>query len=724
MGDVKKDPIQNNVDETSVIEERNGSEHRQSDSNMHEDVPADFFDDFMRKEFVDGFEIIDEAVVQPENVVETNNKESIEKINDRGEKPTEKRDKPVEKRDEAIKKPKEINEDKSNKKKPRSKDTESKKRRSPVRNKATDYRRDPEKTRHAIQRDKLFSAKEKEKQLVTDIIQTGLVPPGMELEVDLYKIQEIDKQKNKSLPVKKPSKEKSSDRSSTSYKDARKDPAAVSYIRIRRSRSPIRRAASPIRRFPSPVRRGASLIRRNPSPIRRGLSPNRRSPSPKRRRYSPIPRRSPYMYKRRVIVSPLYRRKSRSPSPKRSRDRESRRSFSKRNRSRSRSVHRKEKRKEEKMSFLEELAVKLNTPSAYGNHAIVEPKHKSRSPNQLQKKEEESLLLKELAVKLNSSVPSLPSHPVSMPQLPVVRMNTIGLHSMSIIKFFEDNSMKLSDLLTISAKSQVNVPAPEEQERSRVMRRCQAAIRMLSERPAAELSVHKSEEYRRLADEKTSPLVRRLGVRFPFTTPTEKNEQDARFAVLCRNLLRRVDAEVEAETAAGTPAVPVSDYDDAFLDRPRMSTCEAGAQTDLSLMTCGECKRRGKILLADSTTQTSYPGHFSVGTNVTEADFYATIPKTQSLASLTPAQLLGKLAVLGEIGASRVPEREGIGRNRMHDAPSRYENPRRFSPQPPSAASARPPGQSRISPNAPMYDTQEWSTLYNAVNRISQFKKY
>lgn len=170
------------------------------------------------------------------------------------------------------------------------------------------------------------------------MVETGLVPPGMEMEVDL---DEVIKGKRKS----------SSPKGSSRTRDLRERLSRGSLERRRRhkshSRSPMRkRLHRPSPRRYSPLR---SSPRRSPR-----RSPPRRSPH----RLSSNRRGSPVHHRR---ISPKHR--ERSYSPRRSR----------RSRSRSRNRSPRHRKQEEKKSFLQELAEKLNEPSSSRNVPIPVP---------------------------------------------------------------------------------------------------------------------------------------------------------------------------------------------------------------------------------------------------------------------------------------------------------------------------------------------------------------
>lgn len=252
------------------------------DDDCDEDVPGDFFDDFLKEDFMAGLDIVDDdqwengkmKKDEKEDLVKDNKgktdvKESAEKFTKRKK---SKRDRP-----NRGDKSKGIDADEF------------------------DIRRDPNKTKRDIQRDKAKCEKDKEKKMITEklkLVETGLVPPGMEMDVDISTIENKndDKRKSGSKNDSPPRRRRSRVRSISPRR-----PRASSPRRRSRNRSPLR--ISP-RRSPrrSPIRRKSreriSRERRSRErSIERTLRSLRRSRSgslhrDRRSRYSPeYPRR-------------------------------------------------------------------------------------------------------------------------------------------------------------------------------------------------------------------------------------------------------------------------------------------------------------------------------------------------------------------------------------------------------------------------------------------------
>lgn len=394
---------------------------------LDEDVPEDFFDDFLKEDFMAGLDIVDEDN-EPEETNEVNKQESKPKEKESLKVVKNKERKDIKKnfrgKIDHVKKPKEsptsIKFRNAKKiRKQRDHDIELEKldkeleeiRQAPLKRQETsgvdadnfDIRRDPEKTRQAIQRDKIKSAKDKEKRLITDIVETGLVPPGMELEVDIQEMRQTEKTEHitdlrQKIRTRK-TRSKSCENPKSSIKKRvhpqRRSPTSPKRRRTRtptrnsrgkvpeesnngfgrnrsfvKETSDLQRRSSPRR---SPLSRRSPIISRSSELVKGHSSPTRRSArgsnwSPTRRR-SRSPRR----------ISPFWRR-SRSRSPTDRRNSTNRRSRSKNNldnyrrrrrnhsfspmdkgrRRRTRSRTPKKNKKEEKVSFLEELVAKLN----------------------------------------------------------------------------------------------------------------------------------------------------------------------------------------------------------------------------------------------------------------------------------------------------------------------------------------------------------------------------
>lgn len=226
-----------------------------------------------------------------------------------------------------------------------------------------------------------------------------------------------------------------------------------------------------------------------------------------------------------------------------------------------------------------------------------------------------------------------------------------------------------------------------------VIQRCQDAIKLLTERRSAgPLIVHKMNAHRPPQDKTTSPLLRSPPVRLSFTTPGAPNETDTNFKRCCEILLYKVGIEKDLSINEDPLEVPPK-----AIEPVRSRTF--GTQTDKEMIRCNECLRRKGILYAQAGVQTGKEmgANFSVSTQVTEGDFYSMIPKTQSLASLTPAQLLGK---------SAVPEQKvSVNMDQLRASINRINSQTKYVPTP-------PPAPQVTFQNPPMPEPSYPSTLF------------
>lgn len=325
-----------------------------ADDQLEEDVPEDFFDDFLKEDFMAGLDIVDEDDEQDgaknAKIGELTGKEKKKKKKIDHVKQFKASEPDRQVKGQKIKLNMKGQELRVEREELERLDQELEQMRQEKFRRSTldDIRRDPEKTRQAIQKDKLKSAKDKEKKLITDIVETGLVPPGMELEMDIdsqvevitdlrEKIRGGKREKTPEKGIKRKLSRKSSLKRSKSKSSTRSDDIAIKSKVNRRSPRKDRLRSPLLRRSP---RRLSPRLRRSPL-FRR--SPLRLSRSPRRRRLRRSSTRSPR--RRSKTRSPSYRRYRKSPSPRRRR--------------RSRSISPRPRR-EEKKSFLEELVAKLN----------------------------------------------------------------------------------------------------------------------------------------------------------------------------------------------------------------------------------------------------------------------------------------------------------------------------------------------------------------------------
>lgn len=316
-----------------------------------EDVPGDFFDDFLKEDFMAGLDIVDDD--QWENNGEVNKKG--------------KSDSKQEKEGNSVKEGNEKDKGSRSKQSSKSKKlSDGKERPRGINADEFDIRRDPNKTRRDIQRDKVKCEKDKEKKLISEklkLVETGLVPPGMEMEVDIAQIDKDGDAKDTLNSRKENINKKVSQTKSLSPRRRQGSPKRRSRNRVV---SPNKNRFSP-RKYPlrrSPIRRKSRERRSRERNSRERRSRERRS----RERIS-IERRSREQISRdgpsrgRSIERPL-RAIRRSRSTSLHRDRRSRYSPDypkrrRRSRSRSRDRQRDKKNHQSKKSFLQEIAEKL-----------------------------------------------------------------------------------------------------------------------------------------------------------------------------------------------------------------------------------------------------------------------------------------------------------------------------------------------------------------------------
>lgn len=185
-----------------------------------EDIPPDFFDDFSNQDFMEGLDIVDtwDDDMQEEGEITENKIKDGEACNEEKRASEEKKQSLKDNSGKHVRiiHPKE-REHRSSKRKnsyersARFKDLKEKIGRS-------EERRDPEKTRRDILRDKEKCAKDKEVKIINErlrVVETGLVPPGMEMEVDLSEIRS----KQESLKLTTDIRSKSGDPKNTSSGD-------------------------------------------------------------------------------------------------------------------------------------------------------------------------------------------------------------------------------------------------------------------------------------------------------------------------------------------------------------------------------------------------------------------------------------------------------------------------------------------------------------------------
>ncbi|XP_050504088.1 serine/arginine repetitive matrix protein 2-like [Diabrotica virgifera virgifera] len=695
-----------------------------ADDDDDDDVPGDFFDDFLKEDFMAGLDIVDDDDWDEEKSKKMHESRLTNKTQ---------KEKPVE-----IKTP-------------QNKNDIVKKR---------ELRRDPEKTKRAIEKDKaskILSEKVK-------LSQTGLVPPGMEMEMDIPEMKIDSPLQTKKEELSKASQEKSfvkstsinsstsKDVNSSTSKDGslfpkklNKIPVSVEHSTLS-SRSPSRRSRSPkpmhrtFRRLVSPRKRSRSPRKRSRSPRKRSRSPRKRL-SPRKRSRSPISAYAPRSQRRRS-KSPLYRGDKRLERNRNSRSRSQPRKR-RRSRSRSRSLSRKHA---EKKSFLQEIAEKLNEtrpvnvvyqpplPTGYPNVTnsvgpveAGKPPHMSVPPPAVFTNVRPPVVFPQVPPQLSTQYPTpvryerydqnffiggaqVPSNvansfnipmlntPPPVNNIPVPPMRDNLLEPTNILmstpnppsfqepsnnqgdiqKLFEEKKISLTDFLAVTAKPEVYAASPENlKEKIKVIRRCQDAIEYLEQSEkkfSGPLLIQRKAKSSSNPQQFQSPLVKSYQLKVPFTEIPTPAQQKIAFSEYIQKLMDQVglteevividdhsfsDDETSTQNKSSPPPAPmVSPHKTHPVEITKSNNyvknrLQKLVQTEPS--TCKSCDERKKRLVKSVGVQTvsSASFSFSISTQVREEDFYDAIPRNQSLASLTPAQLLGR-------SSGRGPELDNI----------------------------------------------------------------
>lgn len=160
-----------------------------------------------------------------------------------------------------------------------------------------------------------------------------------------------------------------------------------------------------------------------------------------------------------------------------------------------------------------------------------------------------------------------------------------------------------------------------------------------------------------------SPLVKLSEAKIAFTEIPSKEKNKSAFTMHLNNLLRGIGLLNEVVEVDDDPEPIISSYvpkgtsppPPPHISRQRPNRNEETVrihndnrlakmvQTD-PMPKCVDCEKRRKTLHKTTGSQTGELMTYSVSTQVTEDDFVSKMPKNQSLASLTPAQLLAQNA--------------------------------------------------------------------------------
>lgn len=168
-----------------------------------EDIPPDFFDDFSNQDFMEGLDVVDtwdddmqeDGEVVDDSATGGDKKSTEQKGSAKEKKRLEAKKSRRARRHARITFSKERDGEGTSRsdRGARYKDLRERIKRSDDKS-GSDTRRDPEKTRRDILRDKDRCAKDKEVKLMKEklkVVETGLVPPGMEMEVDLAELSSL-----------------------------------------------------------------------------------------------------------------------------------------------------------------------------------------------------------------------------------------------------------------------------------------------------------------------------------------------------------------------------------------------------------------------------------------------------------------------------------------------------------------------------------------------------
>lgn len=198
-------------DESGTGKPEGFGETRIVELNDEEDVPPDFFDDFSNQDFMEGLDIVDtwdeEGQLPDSPVNEDEDKDKYDKSDDteiEGEKKRIIYKSHSRERNASV----EYYVDLRDKLKRRTQHEELKEKHAANEEKrmlGERARRDPEKTRRDILKDKDKCAKDKEVKIINEklkVVETGLVPPGMEMEVDLKELRKKQETLRKQETVK------------------------------------------------------------------------------------------------------------------------------------------------------------------------------------------------------------------------------------------------------------------------------------------------------------------------------------------------------------------------------------------------------------------------------------------------------------------------------------------------------------------------------------------
>ncbi|XP_022912587.1 uncharacterized protein [Onthophagus taurus] len=630
--------------ETKSTEIENDSDpSHDKEQQLEEDVPENFFDDFMNEDFIDGL-----------NVVDTWDEEESKK-NDKVKKSPQKS------------------------RSPRRKCQRTK---SPRRHRSSDQnekerdRRDPSKTQRDILRDKDKCAKDQKAKFISEklkVVETGLVPPGMEMEVDIIKL-------SSSTVTTKLQKIRRSVERNRSQEIGRKH----------RKSSPERIRRSPIRRR---------------SPLRRPQKTRSRTRSPRRISQPGGEKRNRRIDDRRDIR----RRNSVSRSPRRRRSKTPQSDISERERwlrrrSRSRSPRRNKTflqelgdklKPEDKILFKDTLPDILSKSSALLSGFLPTPVPPPQNfipqtliiPPQSDYDQQFFIGQSDMGPPMfpprslgfippDHMIPLQPTHipymmenpqPVPMPNDFIAHNQILQKPSTSpllgkdaLSKLFNDKKIMLSDYLSLTGKFTDESRPQNIQNKIKVISDCQDVIKELAGEPksSSRFTVRKLIKPEKIDHKHQSPLKKIPVVRFQFTNRSKTSEDSPTMASQLSKLLRKFGKEFTFEDLPKTPSIESRNSGTQSPPPPPVIfETDKTPSTKISLINtpthtmftqtdrykCADCETRNAKVTASVPTQTNDSMTFDVACQVSPEDFpkpKSILKNNQSLASMTPAQLL------------------------------------------------------------------------------------
>lgn len=197
-----------------------------------------------------------------------------------------------------------------------------------------------------------------------------------------------------------------------------------------------------------------------------------------------------------------------------------------------------------------------------------------------------------------------------------------------------------------------------------VLARCHDAIKILEsneKRFQGPFRLRKVVKPQSTEEKYKSPLVKMSEPKIAFSEiPTKDNNKSA-FSKQLNDLLQDIgllneaveldddpEPSLSSNVPKGTsppppPHISIRKDEPPFRNYTVNNRLQKMVQTD-PLPKCADCEKRKKIVYKTNECQTGELMTYSISTQVSEDDFSHKLPKKQSLASLTPAQLLAQNA--------------------------------------------------------------------------------